>query len=229
MSTADGQQLIACWRTIGVWGNQKPRCEKLDDLIHCRNCDVFYAAAEASFQNRSSGTAALEKSRELLERLHQQVQQGDLSVVPFRLGRFWFGIETGSVQMVVADCRIHTVPFRSRPALLGLIPVNGEAITCVCLSEIIRVRVNDSPSTVVCGSVFHRFLVLKMGNSRVAFKVDEVLDVARHFFDELVVHKAEIESINSFSQYQLTLKDKNIKLSILDEKVLLAAIVKALA
>jgi chemotaxis-related protein WspD len=228
VSTADRQQTIACWRTIGVWGNQKPRCEKLNELIHCRNCETFYAAAEASFQNRSSGTAALEKSRELLERLHQQVQQGDLSIVPFRLGRFWFGIETAAVKMVAAECRIHTVPFRARPALLGLIPVNGEAVTCVCLSEIIGVRVNESPSTVVCGSVFHRFLVLKMGDSRVAFKVDEVLDVARHFFDELIETKPEDKQLQGYSQYQLLIKDKNISVCILEEKVLLAAIARAL-
>ena len=33
-----------CWKTIGVWGSEKPRCPKLEEVIHCRNCDQFTQA-----------------------------------------------------------------------------------------------------------------------------------------------------------------------------------------
>ncbi|HEY9052840.1 MAG TPA: chemotaxis protein CheW, partial [Gammaproteobacteria bacterium] len=33
-----------CWNKIGVWGNEKPRCPQLDELIHCNNCPVYAEA-----------------------------------------------------------------------------------------------------------------------------------------------------------------------------------------
>lgn len=34
-----------CWRRIGVWGRETPRCERLATLLHCHNCEVYTQAA----------------------------------------------------------------------------------------------------------------------------------------------------------------------------------------
>ena len=39
---------IACWNSIGVAGDMS--CEKLVANIHCRNCDVYSAAAQRNLQ-----------------------------------------------------------------------------------------------------------------------------------------------------------------------------------
>jgi chemotaxis-related protein WspD len=39
-----------CWSTIGVWGSGLTRCPKLDEFIHCQNCDVFHVASLSAYE-----------------------------------------------------------------------------------------------------------------------------------------------------------------------------------
>ena len=43
---------IGCWRRIGVWGSERPRCIELEKVVHCRNCAVFAQAAREVFERR---------------------------------------------------------------------------------------------------------------------------------------------------------------------------------
>ena len=38
-----------CWRKIGVWGLESPRCELLELHLHCRNCAVFRNAGREQY------------------------------------------------------------------------------------------------------------------------------------------------------------------------------------
>ena len=37
-ATASGAR---CWGSIGVWGDDRPRCSVLEAVLHCRNCEIF--------------------------------------------------------------------------------------------------------------------------------------------------------------------------------------------
>ncbi len=44
----EGQNIHDCWNRIGVRGDHS--CEKLREHVHCRNCEVYAAAARNIMQ-----------------------------------------------------------------------------------------------------------------------------------------------------------------------------------
>ena len=47
-----GTAIDDCWNRIGVWGTETPRCPKLEDVVHCRNCEVYSAAGRLVLERR---------------------------------------------------------------------------------------------------------------------------------------------------------------------------------
>ncbi|HCF6871985.1 TPA: chemotaxis protein CheW, partial [Pseudomonas aeruginosa] len=43
LTLLDTQQVDDCWNRIGVHGDKS--CERLAEHVHCRNCEVYAAAA----------------------------------------------------------------------------------------------------------------------------------------------------------------------------------------
>ena len=88
-----------CWKRIGIWGDESPRCQELDRLIHCRNCEVYATAGRGLLERaipddyRDEWTAALALTKDT-ERSDQR------SVLVFRLGDEWFGISTSAFREV---------------------------------------------------------------------------------------------------------------------------------
>src|SRR5262249_33650916 len=54
-----------CWNTIGVWGDRTPRCERLPEVIHCQNCEVYCKAGRGLLERLPSQEYLREWQQEL--------------------------------------------------------------------------------------------------------------------------------------------------------------------
>lgn len=171
----------SCWRNIGVWGRQRPRCERLQEIVHCRNCEVFSEAAHRVFLANNSESDLLAKSKEIYQRAGLEYVQGEFSAVPFRIGRCWYFVPPLNVLNIAENMQIHSLPKRSSDVLLGVAAINGEVHTCINLGKLIGMPDSASAGMKVKGA-FERILSIKLNRKRISFVVDEVQTILR--FDQ---------------------------------------------
>lgn len=178
MNDSLARRTDACWRRIGVWGRERPRCDELERVVHCRNCDVFINTARELFENRPDET-------HLLEPQGEPPAVGALSVVVFRLGAFWLALPTQMVEVVSERVPVHRLPHRHRKVLLGVISISGEIIPCLSLSLALGLRRQRSLRDNVAKGIFERFVVVRWGDLRFAFRVAEIRGIHRYDPEDL--------------------------------------------
>ena len=99
-----------CWNTIGVWGDQTPRCERLQDLIHCHNCDV-YSQAGSLLLSRPAEEDYLNEWKNNLSapRLDKNIHLK--SALVFRMGDEWFALASRFIKEITHCDKHHTGRF----------------------------------------------------------------------------------------------------------------------
>lgn len=182
----------ACWNSIGVWGNQEPRCEKLTDVIHCRNCKVYWDAGRKVF-DREIPEGYLDQWTQTLAGIPEERSKDTLSIIYFRLGEEWFSLSTRYFVEVSQIKAIHHIPHQSKKIIMGLVNVGGSVRLCFSLSNMLGVAQNDSNKT-INHSVYRRYLVIQINDNDFVFPVDEVGGVYRYSKPELKQVPATIES-----------------------------------
>jgi chemotaxis-related protein WspD len=167
-----------CWNKIGVWGAAQPRCERLAEVIHCRNCQVFTQAGRLAFDRATpAGYVKQWTDRYCEERAEQS--NTNLSIVVFRLAREWFSLPTRYFVHVEKTGFIHKIPHLSSDFLLGLVNVNGTVRLCFSIAGLLGAQFNEvAPHDDQVG-VYRRFLVLSFNGQSFVFPVDEVGGIAR--------------------------------------------------
>ena len=115
LTLLDTQQVDDCWNRIGVHGDKS--CERLAEHVHCRNCEVYAAAATYLLDRIALRQDQLDSA----ETMDSQREQSDLgetrSILVFRLGEEWFGLATGSLVEVAPMNPIHSLPHQRSRAL----------------------------------------------------------------------------------------------------------------
>ena len=186
-----------CWNTIGVWGDsQAGRCEKLADVIHCRNCNVYWEAGRAVFERHVPDSYVEEWTRSLAS-IKQQVSRLSHSIIFFRLGQEWFSFSTRAFVEVSQVRPIHSIPHQSSGLIKGVVNVGGSVKVCFSLSHVLGV--DDASLKTESGQVgiYNRFVVVKVENSEFVFPVDEVAGVHRYDPDELKPVPATVETVKA--------------------------------
>ncbi len=215
----------ACWKTIGVWGREEPRCPKLKEVIHCRNCDVFTQAGRNLLERDLPEDYKGEWSK-VLEEKKEEERLGTLSVVIFRIQGEWLALPAGIFAEVIDVGIIHTVPHRQKMALLGVINVNGEIQLCVSLERYLGIspdrasKDNDEKS-------YGRMLVVNKDGEQWAFPVDEIHGI--HFvypdlFQNIPVTVAKAKT--HFTKGIFMWEDKYV--AILDDDLLIYSLTRRL-
>lgn len=166
----------ACWRTIGVWGNQLPRCSLLDNVTHCRNCDVFKQAAE---------TLQMSYSNETLQIVSEQLPVGDCAALLFRMGEQWFGILPNTVHVVAPLSKIHSLPRQDRAYIRGIVAINGEIHSCLALEKLFGLALSNKDNSTNTVNVYKRQLLVNFCRWRFVFLVDELKDIYRFFKSDI--------------------------------------------
>ena len=106
LTLADTQAIDDCWNRIGVFGDQS--CARLDAHIHCRNCEVYSAAAIALLDRYGT---QLEPDSSAYGQSEDNAEQGEQrSLLIFRLGEEWLALATRRMAEVMPLSPIHTLP-----------------------------------------------------------------------------------------------------------------------
>lgn len=162
-----------CWNRIGVFGDK--RCERLERHIHCRNCEVYGAAAIALLDRYGS---SLERDADDYGQGETQEPVGEQrSLLIFRLGEQWLAIATRCLAEVMPVSPIHSLPHRKSAGLLGVTNVRGTLVACLSLSELLDLETDDSRQN--GQRVIPRMLILESGSGPLVVPVDEVSGIQK--------------------------------------------------
>jgi chemotaxis-related protein WspD len=166
-----------CWNQIGVWSKQTEKCEKLREVIHCRNCEVYAKAGRKVFEK-----AVPEDYLAHWTTIHSQTTpatvQKQCSVVIFRLGDEWFCLPTAYCESVENPSHIHSIPRYSNKLFRGIVNIQGTFQLCFSLDVLLQV-VPQNIDTVDKIGVYKRLLLLKYNQQYYVFAVDEVGGIDR--------------------------------------------------
>ncbi len=112
------QMINYCWRKIGVYAGDHS-CTRLREVVHCRNCDVFSAAARS---------VMLREVDQLEEAVASQPERapGGRSALLLRIGGLRIGLPVSRVIEIAADAPLRRVPHRTGRAVAGLTNVRGQ-------------------------------------------------------------------------------------------------------
>jgi chemotaxis-related protein WspD len=180
----------ACWRSIGSWGKQQPRCERLAQLAHCVNCDVYQTAGRRMLDRAPPG-GYLEEWREALARPLEVASTTADSYVVFERGPYWFALQTRLLQHAADVAVIHSLPHNRAAALLGVANVRGVVSPCIDLAAMLREQSGaQAPDTTPASRQFTRFLVAGDAQ-RCIFPADRIVGLQRFEAGQIVDCAAE--------------------------------------
>jgi chemotaxis-related protein WspD len=150
-----------CWRKIGVQGGDHS-CERLIEVLHCRNCPIYAAAARRLLDRESP--------LELDEDGLQDVRRGASAstALVFRLGQQWLGLPPSLVAEVAANPPVRRLAHRTNGRIEGVVNVRGELRLCVSLVELLGLgRRGSAPPSA-------RLVLVEDDSGPLAFRCDEV-------------------------------------------------------
>lgn len=213
-----------CWKQIGVWSRGVERCSRLQEVIHCRNCEAFTSAARGLYDrdlpanHLATWTAFYAASKTV------QTDQVSHSVLIFRLGSEWLALPTPLVREV-ADCRpMHKIPHRNG-VLRGLVNLNGRLEPCVSLHGLLGVAPDPASKS---QRIRPRLLLIGKEGESFAFQADEVSGTYRYPPGELRDVPATLaHSLARYSRGLISVQQRTV--GCLDEGLLFHALEKALA
>ena len=161
-----------------MWGSQSPRCEKLQEVIHCRNCKTYWDAGREVF-NKSIPADYLDQWTKTLAGIPEEHSKDTQSIIYFRLGEEWFSLSTNNFVEVSQIKSIHNIPHQTSGVITGLVNVGGSVRLCFSLSNLLGVESSSEKSGRKHG-VYQRYLVVQLNENDFVFPVDEVGGVYRY-------------------------------------------------
>lgn len=171
---ADDSTLDACWKKIGVFGDKS--CPKLAAHIHCRNCEVYGAAAAAMLDGCEPDLA------DALSTAPTPVADtGPLpALLVFRLGDDWLALPTACIEEVLPMAPVHGLPHGRSRTLAGVARLHGVLVACVTLPGLLGLEPGAAaPAADARRRVMPRLLSLATDGGAVLAPVDEVDGIHR--------------------------------------------------
>jgi len=165
----DDERIDDCWNRIGVHGDKQ--CPLLERHIHCRNCEVYAAAATrlldryALAQDDQGQEAAVVESR------------AGRSLLLFRLGEEWLALATACLAEIAPVQPVHSLPHQRSRVLQGVANVRGALVPCLSLSELLGLA--HGPEQARSGRSMPRLLILAAAGGPVVLAVDEIDGIHR--------------------------------------------------
>lgn len=166
-----------CWNRIGVHGDLT--CARLVQLVHCRHCPV-YAAAALDRLDLVPPQGYLEAWTGLVAQAQAPAESDTRSVLLFRIGSEWLALDAAALDEVAGLRRIHSLPHRRGGVLRGLVNIRGQLVACVALERILGIEGGEARTGErrhFCG---RRMLVLVHEGQRAVCVADEVHGMHRY-------------------------------------------------
>ncbi|WP_419182931.1 chemotaxis protein CheW [Pseudomonas guariconensis] len=221
MSDVQGMHLIArddeliddCWNRIGVHGDKQ--CPLLERHVHCRNCQV-YAAAATRLLDRY---ALLQDEQDVV--LPPEEDSAGRSMLLFRLGEEWLALACACLAEIAPLQAVHSLPHQRSRVLQGVANVRGALVPCLSLADLLGMEL--LPAQERNGRVMPRMLILAAEGGPVVIAVDEIdgihrLDPARLVDGQDAAH---------FTAAVLQWRGRSVR--VLDERHVLSAVKRSLS
>ncbi len=170
-----------CWSTIGVWGDAQEKCDRLSEVVHCRNCEVFSMAGRGVFESKPPAGYLSEWQEKISEEKTER-KKGDVGVMVFRLGKEWLSLPAENLQEIVEERNIHKIPHNEGLHIRGIVNIGGEINTCYSLMSLLKI---DEDVNKKEGGL-ERLIVIVINGDRFVLPVCEVSGLARYSSNDLL-------------------------------------------
>jgi len=202
-----------CWNRIGVYGNKQ--CPLLVPHIHCRNCEVYAAAA----------TRLLDRYALMSDDPPDTLVSGEdgtgRSLLLLRLGEEWMALATACLAQIAPVQRVHALPHQRARALQGVVNVRGALVPCLSLAQLLGLT--PVPASERATRSVPRMLIIAADGGPVVLAVDEVDGIHR-------LDPARLDGDAEAAQFtQAVLQWRGRSVRVLDERQLLSAINRSLS
>jgi len=165
-----------CWNRIGVVGDQS--CEKLEQYVHCRNCDVYAAAAQRNLQ-RLVGDDYKKDWATHFRQAATDTQALDASCLVFRVGREWLSLPTKLFVSVAPQAKPHRLPHRATRGLVGIVNVGGTLHPCMSLAALLGIDESEGEAA-THRHTFARVLLIRWEDQSYALPVADLHGIMRY-------------------------------------------------
>lgn len=208
----DGTLIDDCWNRIGVHGDKQ--CPLLQRHVHCRNCEVYAAAA----------TRLLD--RYALVQDHQAAAQpveenAGRSMLLFRLGDEWLALATACLAEIAPLQAVHSLPHQRSRVLQGVANVRGALVPCLSLADLLGVQASTAEQRSV--RAMPRMLILAAEGGPVVTAVEEIDGI--HRLDPLLLGSGQ--DATHFTAAVLQWRGRSVR--VLDDHQLLSAVQRSLS
>jgi len=209
-----------CWNNIGIWGHQTPRCERLQKLIHCYNCDI-YSQAGSKILNRPAQDNYLAEWKNNLRQLREENNADIKSALVFRMGDEWFALASKFIKEITHCDKHHSLPHIKNNVLRGLANVNGELILNVSLGYLFKIN----KSKISSKYTNERYIIINDDEESFAFPATEVKEIVHYSMEEI---KPTPSTINKGTSCFIKgiIRHQNTDVGILDSKLVFDALHK---
>lgn len=216
-----------CWNKIGVWANSSQRsCPRLETVIHCANCEIFSQAGRTLLEHEAPD-GYLEEWARLLASTKSSKKYDTGSILLFRLGDEWLGVETRLLDEIVSIRPVHTIPHRKGSILRGLTNIRGELQLCVSIGRLMNITRGEITGTNVVKGIYERMVVISFNGVKFVFPVSEVRGVCR--FSEQDVQSAPATAMNCSVHYLRGMLDIDGRhVGVIDHSLLFPALERAI-
>lgn len=177
------EKIDDCWNHIGIFSKEKATCEKLENVIHCHNCDKFVQEGRGLLMSKPPADY-LEEWTDLIAKEKDIESSATLSVLIFRLGEEWFALHISVVYEIVELLVVRSIPFENRELLLGMVNIRGEIQLCISMSHLLGLEClgnggNDDKHKAANRVIFERMIFVGENDSKWVFPVDEVYGIQK--------------------------------------------------
>ncbi len=214
-----------CWKRIGVWGRETPRCPKLDQVIHCRNCEVFTRAGR-NLLERALPEEYKDEWGSILVKKKGEEPVGAIALVVFRIEAEWMALSARLFAEIIDNINIHSLPHRKTSVLLGLVNVHGEIQLCVSLKHLLNLEEENRENEAGEKSTKRLMVVGKDGEQWV-FPVNEIHGI--HHFNPALLQNVPVtiaKCKSTFTRGIFKWEEKHV--ALLDDELLFYSLKRGL-
>ncbi len=212
----DDVQIDDCWNRIGVWSRADTRCPRLQEVVHCRNCDVYSTAARTLLDREMPDQTRQEWTSNYARPALPSRQPGK-SFTLFRIGAEWLAIPTRTIRNIGDVVPVRRIPHRNNPVLRGLANLSGELELVVSLKAVLGIDSTAEVGEQRKGArrAIARMVRVNWETGPFAFEADEVLGTHRHEESKMDTVPSTLE--NALQRYVSgTMEAEGRRIGVLD-------------
>lgn len=204
-----------------------PRCPKLEEFIHCQNCDVFHAASLNAYE-RALPDDYRQEWTELLAGAKEMAITDAKSVIVFRIGNEWVAIATSLCKEISRMMKVHRLPHNKSQILKGVVNNGGEIRICFSLGSLLGIEKANQVFNDGMLAVYARMIVMEVSGRSYVFPVSEIKGLL-HYREADRAPLPNTASSSSASYMNGVIKWEDKTVGCLDEELLSAHLERSIS